>query len=148
MRDDLQRVLCRRHGVANRARVLKELVVAAALGRLIAKEVDGRVLLRGQEVQAEGLIPSAWRAVDANLPADAKGERVGRAWAEALHELSKDTGTQTGDLVCRVEGGAWIRWAGAWSRRVVDEKRLRRGLSQGVEIKGVEIKGELVCPSR
>ena len=45
--------------MADRARVRVELVVAAARQRLVAEEVDRRELRRGEEVEAEGLVPAA-----------------------------------------------------------------------------------------
>ena len=45
--------------MADRARVRVELIVAAARQRLVAEEMDRRELGRGQEVEAEGLVPAA-----------------------------------------------------------------------------------------
>ena len=92
--------------MANRPRVLIELVIAAALSRLVAKEVDHLVLVRRQELQAEGLVPPARRAVDANLPADREAEVAGRARAVLGHQLGEHALAQPIRAVGRVKGRA------------------------------------------
>jgi hypothetical protein len=62
--------------VANSARVLKDLVVVAALVRLVAEEVDGVVLDAGDlllgfhVLQAVRLVPSSRKNVEGDLAAD------------------------------------------------------------------------------
>merc|ERR1719217_493555 len=84
---ELHRVFGRLDGVADGPLVLVQLVVAAALGGLVAEEVDGRVLVGRQEAQAERLVPAARRAVDADLATDGKVEGVRRRRTVALHQL-------------------------------------------------------------
>ena len=60
----------------NGARVLEDLVVVAALVRLVAEEVDGAVLdatdllLCFHVLQAVGLVPSSREDIEGDLPAD------------------------------------------------------------------------------
>jgi hypothetical protein len=75
--DLLQAVIRVGDAVANRAWVLVDLVVVAALVGLVAEEVDGgvldaiRLLGVGLEVaQAVGLIPAGGEDVEGNLAAD------------------------------------------------------------------------------
>ena len=54
----------------NGARMHVELMVAPTRLRFVAKEVDRRIPPRRQVPQAEGLVPPAWRDIDANLAAN------------------------------------------------------------------------------
>lgn len=64
------------HAVANGARVLEDLVIVAALVRLVAEEVDGAVLdaadlLFGFDMlQAVGFVPAGRENVEGDLAAD------------------------------------------------------------------------------
>jgi hypothetical protein len=82
--------------VALRARVLKDLVVVAALESLVTKEVDGSVLFTAREVllvlevlQTVALVPASWEDVEGDLAADRVSTVTG---ALALTKLRKQFG--------------------------------------------------------
>lgn len=78
------RILRAGNGVPNGAAVGEDLVVVAALKRLVAKEVDCRVLdglaagplgLVREVLQAVGLVPAGWEDVEGDLAADGEAVR-------------------------------------------------------------------------
>mmetsp|Transcript_79374 Transcript_79374/g.224692 ORF Transcript_79374/g.224692 Transcript_79374/m.224692 type:complete len:305 (-) Transcript_79374:62-976(-) len=96
-------ILGRGHCMPDRARVVVDLVIPTALLRLVAKEVQGRELVVGEELQAECLVPAVRAHVDAYLSTDREHEVVLGPRAESLGQLPHDPLPKPGLLLHRVE---------------------------------------------
>ena len=68
------------HAMSDRAAILENLVVVAALVRLVAEEMDGGVvdaadvLLVQDVLEAVGLVPTGGENIEGDLPTDGVGE--------------------------------------------------------------------------